>query len=224
MIRAFAFDLDETLVDCEAHHEEATKHMLLATGASAQAVKDVFAECTGKRTRDLVDAFRIAAGVPHGLDDLLSIRTLAFRHALARHPPRFLPGARALLEEAKALGPVALVTSGHRGDALATLEGLGVRDLFDAVVTGEDVHLPKPDGEPYARAAAMMGVAPERILAFEDSARGVAAARAAGCRVVAVPTPRNTPRHAVSAADAVFASLEEALPLQRLVDALRYPR
>lgn len=217
MIRAFAFDLDETLADCEGHHEEATKAMLLATGAAPEVVRAVFADCTGKRTRDLVDAFRVAAGVPHTLDALLDVRHVAFREALEADPPRYLPGAEALLRACAARGPVALVTSGYREDALATLDALGARGLFTTFVTGEDVEAPKPFPEPYLLAARRMGVPPGEVLAFEDSGRGVAAAKAAGCRVVAVPNPRNTPRAAVEAADLVVGSLAEALPLDALL-------
>lgn len=218
-IRAFAFDLDETLTDCERQHEVATEAMLLATGADPAIVHAVFADCTGKRTRDLVDAFRVAAQVPHALDHLLEVRHGAFREALAKDPPRLLPGAGQLLREAAARGPVCLVTSGYREDALATLDALGVRGLFKDFVTGEDVELPKPHPEPYSLAAARLGVATEEVLVFEDSGRGVAAAKAAGCRVAAVPNPRNTPREAVAAADIILGSLEEALPLDGLLAA-----
>lgn len=214
---AFAFDLDETLVDCEAHHEAATRAMLDEAGTGLEEVaRAVFADVTGKRTRDIVEAFRIAAGVPHALDHLLEVRTRAFRRALEHAPPTMLPGARRALDEAAALGPVALVTSGYVGDALATLEALGIHERFATVVTGEDVERPKPDPEPYLLAARHLGVEPRRVLAFEDSARGVTAAKAAGCRVVAVPNARTTSRRLVEHADVVLASMEEALPLAGL--------
>jgi HAD superfamily hydrolase (TIGR01509 family) len=180
-------------------------------------VRAVFADCTGKRTRDLVDAFRVAAQVPHALDHLLEVRHVAFREAFAKDPPGFLPGAEDVLRDAAALGPVCLVTSGYREDALATLDALGVRGLFKDFVTGEDVEMPKPHPEPYRTAAVRLGVAPEEVLVFEDSGRGVAAAKAAGCRVAAVPNPRNTPREAVAAADVILGSMEEALPLHELM-------
>ena len=58
------------------------------------------------------------------------------------------------------------------------------------MVCAEDVRRGKPDPEPYLRAAALLGAAPGQCLALEDSPTGVAAAEAAGCRVVAVPTLR----------------------------------
>ena len=217
-IRAFAFDLDETLVDAEAHHEVATRAMLAHAGENLEHVaREVFSDVTGKRTRDIVEAFRVAAGIPHELDDLLAVRTRAFRQAVKTSPPPMMPGARKLLDACAARGPVALVTSGHVGDALATIESLGIHDKFHTVITGEDVEKPKPDPEPYAKAAHFMEVAPREMLVFEDSQKGVQSAKAAGARVVAVPNERNTARALVATADLVLSTMEAALPLDALL-------
>jgi HAD superfamily hydrolase (TIGR01509 family) len=99
-----------------------------------------------------------------------------------------MPGAAELLAEVRASGvPVGLVTSSGRLMADAVLGGIG-RDAFDIVVTGDDVQNFKPDPEPYLRAARGLGVDPARCAALEDSPSGVAAATAAGCAVVAVPS------------------------------------
>jgi hypothetical protein len=58
------------------------------------------------------------------------------------------------------------------------------------VVCGNDVRRGKPDPEPYLLAARRLGVDPARCLVLEDSVAGIAAAEAAGCFVVAVPTLR----------------------------------
>ncbi len=215
-VRAFCFDLDETLVDCSFQHESSTRKMLLYTGARIEDVKHVFESVTGDRTRDIVERFRLAAKWPDPLDDLLEVRTRAFREALVERPAVFLPGARQLLEEARAMGPIALVTSGYVGDALATLESLGVHSWFSAVVTGEDVDRPKPDPEPYRLAAHMLAIEPRHVVVFEDSAKGITSALAAGCRAVAVPR-ETTPVEHVAHASAVLRSMEEALPLREFV-------
>lgn len=217
-VRAYAFDLDETLVDAEPWHEEATRAMLAAAGEDLEHVaREVWSDITGKRTRDIVEAFRVAANLPHGLDHLLDVRTRAFRLACERAPPPMMPGARELLAACRARGPAALVTSGHVGDALATIETLGIHDWFSAIVTGEDVVHPKPHPEPYLLAARHLGVPPADVLAFEDSPRGVLAAKAAGLRVVAVPNLRNTKRELVAEADVVLDSMRSALPLEALL-------
>lgn len=216
-VRAFAFDLDETLVDCEPHHESATRAMLHALDVAPQAVAHHFKDVTGARTRDVVDGVRDGAGLAHSTDELLALRHAAFLTALDETPPVPLPGARDVLQACRARGPVALVSSGHREDVLATAEAAGLLDLFTTVVTGEDVLEPKPAPEAYRVAASRMQVAPAEMLVFEDSPRGVKAGRAAGARVVAVPNARSTPRERVAEADVVLRSLEEALPLDALL-------
>ncbi|WP_214410944.1 HAD family hydrolase [Sphaerisporangium fuscum] len=99
-----------------------------------------------------------------------------------------MPGALELYAEVRASGvPTGLVTSSSRLMTDAVLGGLGLDDL-DVVVTGDDVERFKPDPEPYLRAARALGLDPVRCAALEDSPNGVAAATAAGCAVVAVPS------------------------------------
>jgi len=69
----------------------------------------------------------------------------------------------------------------------------------------------KPHPEPYRRAAALLDVAPEACVVFEDSPSGVRAGKAAGCRVLAVPTEHILdPSTVTEPADAAFSSLLEA--------------
>jgi HAD superfamily hydrolase (TIGR01509 family) len=96
-------------------------------------------------------------------------------------------GARELLDAVVAAGlRYALVTSSQRLIAEAILAGTGFS--FPVSVCGEDVLVTKPDPAPYLLAAKLLDVDPVRCVALEDSPNGVAAATAAGCRVVAVPS------------------------------------
>lgn len=215
--RAFAFDLDETLVDAEAHHVRATRVMLEALGHPPVAVSDLFHDSTGARTSDLIDRVRSHLNAPQSLDELLSLRHSAFLSALDDDPPAPMPGARELVEACAARAPIAVVSSGHRDDILASLRAIGLDRLVTAIVHGEDIVEPKPAPEPYKVAASRLGVVPDDILVFEDSARGVRSALDAGCRVVAVPNARSTAREAVADAHLVLGSLAEALPLEALL-------
>ena len=108
------------------------------------------------------------------------------RLVLARGLP-LQPGAARLLAALDAAGvPGALVTASSRAimDAVLKVTGLS----FGVTVCGEDVQRPKPDPEPYLLAAARLGVPPAGCAVLEDSPTGIAAARAAGCAVIAVPS------------------------------------
>lgn len=98
------------------------------------------------------------------------------------------PGARELLEAVRAAGvPAALVTSTHRYLTEIALDTIG-REFFAATVCGDEVRRPKPHPDPYLRAAELLRAVPARCVAIEDSPLGVAAAEAAGCAVLAVPS------------------------------------
>jgi beta-phosphoglucomutase-like phosphatase (HAD superfamily) len=67
------------------------------------------------------------------------------------------------------------------------LVGAGLAGRFAHVVTGHDVARPKPAPDIYLEACRRLGVATSAAVALEDSPTGVAAARAAGVRVIGVP-------------------------------------
>ena len=97
------------------------------------------------------------------------------------------PGARELLAEVAGAGiPHALVTSSARQIMQAALAVTGM--TFSVTVCGEDVCRTKPDPEPYLLATARLGLAPGGCVVLEDSPSGAAAARAAGCPVIVVPS------------------------------------
>jgi HAD superfamily hydrolase (TIGR01509 family) len=89
--------------------------------------------------------------------------------------------------------------------ALATA---GIADAFDTIVTSDDVAASKPAPDLYLLACERLGVPPADALALEDSASGIAAAKAAGLTCIAVPQFAETD---VSAADRVIDSLEDLL-------------
>jgi HAD superfamily hydrolase (TIGR01509 family) len=97
------------------------------------------------------------------------------------------PGARELLADLRANGvPCALVTMSWQRFVAPILEHLPA-DTFAAIVTGDRVEFGKPHPEPYLKAAAELGVAPEDCLAIEDSNPGAKSGVAAGCVVLCVP-------------------------------------
>jgi len=56
------------------------------------------------------------------------------------------------------------------------------------LVTGQDVANGKPSPDPYLLAAERLGREPAECVVLEDAPAGIAAGRAAGCHVVAIPT------------------------------------
>jgi sugar-phosphatase len=95
-----------------------------------------------------------------------------------------IPGAAQFLASLRGL-PHALVTSADVALSTARMAAAGLAQP-DVRVTAESVGASKPDPEGFLKGAAELGVAPADCIAFEDSGAGIAAARAAGMRVVGV--------------------------------------
>ena len=84
--------------------------------------------------------------------------------------------------------PLGVATGGRTQFIRPLLEGLGVMDWFDALVTSDDVENPKPAPDTFLKAAALMGVPAEDCRAYEDTDLGMEAIRAAGMKAVDVRT------------------------------------
>lgn len=99
----------------------------------------------------------------------------------------FMPGAKELISNLHIAGvPMALVSASPRALVDAALSH--VKPIpFKATISSDDVLNTKPDPEGYLKAARMLDVDIRNSLILEDSATGVAAARASGARVIAVP-------------------------------------
>ena len=186
-LQAVLFDLDGLLVDSEPLWFEVECAVAARLGA-AWGPADQRALIGGSLDRTvsylLARAAQPARASRHEvarwlLDEMTGLM-------LARGLP-VKPGARELLGEVAAAGiPHALVTSSARRIMQAAL---AVTEMsFPVTVCGEDVRNTKPDPEPYLLAAARLGAAPGGCVVLEDSPSGAAAARAAGCPVIVVPS------------------------------------
>ena len=128
-----------------------------------------------------------ATGADIALAELTVLLNQGFEDRIDRTLP-LMPGAARLLAELAAYEiPTALVSASHRRIIDRVLASLG-RDHFALTVAGDEVPRTKPYPDPYLAAAAGLAVDPARCAVVEDTATGVAAAEAAGCHVVAVPS------------------------------------
>jgi beta-phosphoglucomutase len=112
--------------------------------------------------------------------------------------------------------PVALVSGAARAELEPVLEAAGLADTFAAVVSADDVERGKPDPEGYERALTMLdgGLRAREALVFEDTEAGIAAAKGAGMRVVAVLG--TLPRERLGGADEIVQRIDVEL-LERLL-------
>jgi HAD superfamily hydrolase (TIGR01509 family) len=139
---------------------------------------------------------------------------ILYREMCSRQP--ILPGVLDYLGGAKSRGlKLAIASNSSHRHVDGHLTRLGLFALFDLIRCRADVTLTKPAPDLYLAVLAHFGCPPADAIAFEDSAPGTIAARAAGIWTVAVPNP-STQRHDFSAAHLIVPSLASQ-PLEGLL-------
>ncbi|MEV8527695.1 MULTISPECIES: HAD family phosphatase [unclassified Streptomyces] len=202
-LQAVFLDMDGTLVDTEGFWWDAEREAFAALGHTLdESWRHVVVG--GPMTRSA--GFLIeATGADITLAELTVLLNDRFEERIARGVP-LMPGAARLLSELAAHEiPTALVSASHRRIIDKIVHSLGAAN-FTLTVAGDEVARTKPHPDPYLIAARGLGADPSRCAVVEDTATGVAAAEAAGCRVVAVPSVAPI---AAAAGRAVVGSLEQ---------------
>jgi len=183
---AVVLDCDGLLVDTEPSWERVEEELFARRGL--RYGREDRAKFLGLSVPD--SAARMAVAFDEfGRERHLYEEMLTEVRALLERDARAMPGAVDLVAELSARGvPLAVASNSPRTVVEFALALAGLDGAFTAVVTADDVALPKPAPDPYLVACAALGVDPATAVAFEDSATGAAAANAAGLAVVGIPT------------------------------------
>ena len=184
-VQAVLWDLDGTLVQSEQLHLDLEREIL--AGYGVEVSEAAYRAFVGTSARA---AFSQVLG-PAGRLDVLE-EALATKRRLApdRIIQRSLPtrGVEDVLRDVPMrTHRFALVTSAERYVAEGLLERFGWTWRFEILITANDIVRPKPVPEPYRLACERLGLPPAATLAVEDAPNGIRSARAAGCRVAALP-------------------------------------
>jgi HAD superfamily hydrolase (TIGR01509 family) len=221
-IEAVIFDFDGVILDSETPEYES--HRRIYERCDAELTIADWCGAIGLWTEGHDDQrFRAlcerSARAP-SRDEYHAERRRIFDELIPREPMR---GILDLLTALKGAGiPTAIASTAPSRWVVPAAERIGVRSLFDVVVTGEEVARRKPAPDVYLEAARRLGADPAQSIAVEDSGPGIAAARAAGMLTVAIPHWL-TESHDISAADLQVAHAGE-LTLDRLTALSGRPR
>ncbi|MBU0762355.1 MAG: HAD family phosphatase [Candidatus Altiarchaeota archaeon] len=188
---AVIFDLDGTLVDLFDVHLAGFKAVLLHEFGLNFERRDL-SETYGKSGEEIIGVFLKSQGI---ID--------ADCHSLAKARRKWvidnlvecklLPGAVEILTALKAEGfKVGLGTSNTENIGEKIVSAGGLSNFFDAKAYRSDDIRSKPFPDIFLKAASLLGEAPMQCIVVEDSVHGIAAAKAAGMKSVAVATGTHT--------------------------------
>lgn len=214
--RAIIFDFDGVIVDTERLHFEAFRRVLAEEGVSltwedytriylAMDDKGCFSMALDRHCRQVT---------PEVLETLIRRKARYFSHSVSDSVVLF-PGVADFIRQAAERYPLAIASGALRDEIEFLLGKASLRAFFQVVVAAEDVRKGKPDPEAYITALTRLNrlrsgrpLRPPECLVIEDSFHGVAAARAAGMRCLAVANSYTAEE--LIAADLVVKTLEEA--------------
>ena len=181
------FDMDGVLVDSEAWICRAACQMFAELGQAVRPEDFVPFVGTGEN--------RYLGGVAERYGVALDIvtakrRTYDIYLELIRAVLRPLPGVHEFIARCRQRGKrLAVASSADRRKVEGNLREIGLPEAaFEAVIVGEDVVHKKPAPDIFLLAAERMGLAAKDCLVVEDAVSGVAAAKAAGARCLALTT------------------------------------
>jgi len=211
---AVVFDFDGIVLDSETPEYESHRRIFERCGAAL--TPDEWCAQIGVWTQGHHERWhaRLCDVSPQAPDwpAFASEQTRLFQVLVPGSPMR---GIRDLLDALLARGvKTAIASSAPARWVAPAAAGIGVSGLFRAIVAGDQVAHRKPAPDVYLEAVRLIGADPRRTVAIEDSAPGLASARAAGLKTIVIPHWL-TARHDLSGADLRVAHAGE-LTIDRL--------
>ena len=222
---ALIFDVDGTLADTEETHRQAFNYAFLEFGLDWEWGKPLYRELlktSGGKERiaryiETLPAAAQSARLRQLVPAIHRAKTRLYAELIADGRCRLRPGIERLFEDARGAGmrlAIASTTTAENVHALLTRHlGADALQRFACIACGDHVERKKPAPDIYALALATLGEPARRCVAFEDSANGLRAAKAAGLCTVVTPS-QWTLGEDFSAADLVLSHLgDPAHPL-----------
>ncbi len=191
---AVIFDFDGIIVDTEPIHYNAFQQVLNPLGLG-YSWEEYMERYIGFDDRDAFREVYRAAGKEIGPEQLAALidRKAALFEQIVQQGVTAYPGVISLLTKLKGKVPLALCSGALQSDILPILDNMAIRNVFDVLVTADDVKASKPDPQSYILAVKKLSeafpekcITSDRCIAIEDTPAGIASALKAGVRVLAV--------------------------------------
>jgi beta-phosphoglucomutase len=205
---ALVFDFDGVIVNSEPVHLRAFQ-AVLAEARVGLSARDYYARYVGLSDREAFEAVARDRGLTWSdgtVDALIEKKTQTVHRVLAERSPLF-PAAASRIRALAGELPLAVASGALRPEIEQVLDRAGLSGCFTAIIAAGETPRSKPAPDPYATAVERLSSAvgrrldPARVVAVEDTLQGLASARAAGLRTIAVTT--TYPASALGVADYV---------------------
>ncbi|CAA2156061.1 Phosphorylated carbohydrates phosphatase [Methylobacterium brachiatum] len=232
MLRALIFDVDGTLAETEDLHRQAFNRAFAALDLpwrwDPALYADLLTVMGGKErlshyidTRHPGEAASFHAQAP----EIHARKTIAYGDLMAETGLPLRPGIARLIAEARAGGlrlAIATTTSRPNVDRLLAANFPASDAPFAVIAAGDEADRKKPAPDVFLLALDRLGVPASEAVAFEDSAPGIASARAAGLPVLATRS-RYTDSHRLDGAFSALSDLGEPGHPHRHLAGLEWP-
>ena len=202
--KAVIWDMDGVIADTAPYHFSAWQEVFRKRKVN-YTEKD-FKHNFGLRNDTIIRNIlgrQIAQGE---IDAIAKEKEETFRKVI-RQKIKPLPGAVELIKSLRKQGFKMAIASSAPMENIRLITGsLGIDNCFQSIVTGQDVTEGKPSPQGFLLAAQRLGVEPKNCIVIEDAVAGVAAAKRAGMRCLAITN--NHPRESLKQADLIVDTLE----------------
>jgi beta-phosphoglucomutase len=178
------FDMDGVLFFSSEAHGAAYDKTYKAYGYSGLP----FAEIAGVRTDDAFRRVLLHEDVieSDALIEELTVTKRKWAGQFLRESPPVVPNCRFILEQLEERFRLGLASSASKDTVDLFLDSSGTRDLFQAVLNGQDVKNSKPSPEIFIKVMQKLDVEPDSVVIVEDSVAGVIAGKRSGATVIGV--------------------------------------
>lgn len=183
---ALIFDMDGVIVDSNPVHREAWVAFNRRYGL--ETTPAMLERMYGKRNDEIIrDYFGDGLGAREVAARSRAKEALYREMAGSRIEQMLVPGLRPFLDRYRTAS-MAVASNAEPENVAFVLDRAGLRPYFRVVVDGRQVVNPKPHPDVYLLTADLLKVAPANCIVIEDSPTGVAAAKAAGMKVIGLYT------------------------------------
>ena len=202
-IRFILWDMDGTLINSEPQHYRAWKRTVKRLYQVPDLDFEAYKACIGTTLPVTVEIISRICGRKLREEEVVPEHLSDKRQLEEEEGYLPMPGAEETVRTLYERGFHMAVASSSPEEYLhRVVESLGISDCFDACVSAIGCAHSKPAPDVFLKAMELLGADPEETLVVEDSANGVLAGLAAGCRVIAIDNPDSgdqdiSPAHAV---------------------------